>query len=63
MGVNPLSCVAIEDSISGILSAKSAKMKCIAVPDIVNKDDKRLGIADVVLPSLEDISEDTVSNL
>ncbi len=33
LGVNPGECVAIEDSINGIVSAKEAGMRCIAVPD------------------------------
>ncbi len=31
--VSPYQCVAIEDSINGIISATSAGMRCIAVPD------------------------------
>ena len=31
--VNPEECVAIEDSINGIVSAREAGMRCIAVPD------------------------------
>lgn len=33
LGVSPGECVAIEDSINGIVSAKDAGMRCIAVPD------------------------------
>lgn len=33
LGVSPEECVAIEDSINGIVSAKEAGMRCIAVPD------------------------------
>ena len=33
LGVSPEECVAIEDSINGIVSAKKAGMRCIAVPD------------------------------
>lgn len=33
LGVSPEECVAIEDSINGIVSAKDAGMRCIAVPD------------------------------
>ena len=49
-------CLAIEDSTNGILAAKAAKMKCIAVPEESN--DKRLGIADAVISSLADINDD-----
>ena len=33
LGVSPRECVAIEDSINGVSSAKAAGMACIAVPD------------------------------
>ena len=33
LGISPEECVAIEDSINGIVSAKEAGMRCIAVPD------------------------------
>lgn len=33
LGVNPSACVAVEDSLTGVLSATSAGMTCIAVPD------------------------------
>jgi beta-phosphoglucomutase-like phosphatase (HAD superfamily) len=50
LSVSMHACLAIEDSINGILAAKAAKMKCLAVPE--NIADKRLGIADAVIPSL-----------
>lgn len=63
LNVNPVFCVAIEDSINGIISAKAAKMKCIAVPEKELLNDKRLGIADIVVASLLDINEETISKL
>ncbi len=53
--VEPSECVAIEDSINGVRSAKAAGMYCIAVPD------KRLSQtefqnADLIVPSLDRIS-------
>jgi HAD superfamily hydrolase (TIGR01509 family) len=33
LGASPKECIAIEDSINGIVSAKEAGMRCIAVPD------------------------------
>jgi mannitol-1-/sugar-/sorbitol-6-/2-deoxyglucose-6-phosphatase len=49
LGVAPTACVAIEDSLNGVLAAKAARMRCIAVPEV---EDPRFVIADVVLPSL-----------
>lgn len=57
--VEPQFCLAIEDSITGIIAAKAAKMKCLAVPDIALRSDKRLGIADMILPSLASLDQKT----
>lgn len=57
LSVNPVQCVALEDSFNGMVSAKAAKMKLIAVPDAGMVGSKKLGVADVVLNSLEEINE------
>lgn len=57
LDVAPEYCLVFEDSINGILSAKSARMKCVAVPDHSVKGDPRLAIADLVIPSLLDFKE------
>ncbi len=54
LNVDPESCLAFEDTPRGVLAAKSARMKCIAVPDEMKKGDKIFQIADVVLDTLED---------
>ena len=63
LGVSPLHCVAFEDSPNGILSAKAAKMKCIAVPDPLMADDKRFGIADLVISSLANFTLKQLADL
>lgn len=63
LGVAPIHCIAFEDSFNGMLSAKAAKMRCIAVPEPGLIGSKKLGIADVVLPSLNDLTEETWSDL
>ncbi len=63
LNIQPQSCVCIEDSINGIIAVKAAKMKCIAIPSKELMGDKRLGIADIVLPSLLKINEDTFRQL
>ena len=57
LGVSPLECVALEDSVNGMISAKAARMKCIGVPDREILSDKRLGIADIIIPSLTVIND------
>ena len=49
LGIDPADCVAVEDSPNGVLSAKAAGMKCIAVPEPALRDDPRLAEADVVI--------------
>lgn len=53
LGVPPESCLALEDSPNGVLSAKAAGMYCIAVPDPHMADDPRMCRADLRLDSLE----------
>ncbi|MFM9106967.1 MAG: hexitol phosphatase HxpB, partial [Chloroflexota bacterium] len=52
LGVAPTRCVAFEDSPNGVVAAKAARMRCIAVPDHALAEDARFRIADAVLPSL-----------
>lgn len=57
--VEPSECVAIEDSINGVKSAKAAGMFCIAVPDKRLSQDKFLN-ADLIVPSLDRISSELI---
>jgi sugar-phosphatase len=57
LGIHRRQCLVFEDSIFGLLAAKAAEMTCICVPDHTITDDKRLAIADMVLPSLADFDE------
>jgi HAD superfamily hydrolase (TIGR01509 family) len=52
LGVIPEHCLVFEDSPSGVLAAKAAKMKCIAVPEPHVKSHPFIQIADVILGSL-----------
>ena len=58
LNVAPVECLAIEDSFNGVLAAKAAKMKCIAVPYEGVRHDRRFSIADVTLDSLLKIDSD-----
>jgi sugar-phosphatase len=49
LGVPPLDCVAVEDSLNGVISAKAARMRCVAIPD---RPAPAFAVADVVLPDL-----------
>jgi len=61
--ISPENTITFEDSFNGILSAKSAKITCIAVPEEVNKDNPKFVIADMILHSLEDFWESEWNNL
>lgn len=58
LDVDPEYCLAFEDSFNGLLAAKSARMKCVCVPDEMFSDHPKLAIADLILPSLLDFREE-----
>jgi HAD superfamily hydrolase (TIGR01509 family) len=61
LGVEAARCAAIEDSHSGIRSAKAAGMRVIAIPNAsYPPEDDALAQADVVLRSLDDLTPDVV---
>jgi len=53
LGVSPERCCVFEDAPAGIVAAKAARMVCVAVPDVEDRDRAELGIADLVLDTLE----------
>lgn len=53
LAVEPPRCIAVEDSVRGVISAKAAGMWCIAVPEPENRGDRRFAVADAVLDSLD----------
>lgn len=57
LGVAPASCLAMEDSPHGIAAAKSAGMRCVAVPDPLLAADPRYGQADLVISSLTELND------
>lgn len=54
LGVHPEHCIVFEDSPSGVLAAKAAKMTCVAVPEPELRDNKFVQTADLILDSLAD---------
>ncbi len=62
LGVVPAECVAIEDSINGLRSAKGAGMYCIAIPD-KRLTPEQFESADVILDSLRELTSETIKSL
>ena len=57
LGASPLSCLAFEDSINGMIAAKAARMKVVAVPEPHNDANPKYVLADLQLSSLTDFTE------
>jgi len=56
MKVLPVHCLAIEDSLAGLIAAKSAKMRTLVIPEESNRNNPRFTIADIRINSLEEFS-------
>jgi HAD superfamily hydrolase (TIGR01509 family) len=56
LGVRPERCLVIEDSVNGVISAKAARMKVVAVPDPSEFDNPKFAIADLKLNSLKELN-------
>lgn len=59
LGVRPDQCVVIEDAEKGVLAARAAGMKCIAVPSPRTAGND-FSAADLVLPSLHQVTVEIV---
>jgi len=60
---HPSNCVAIEDSLNGIISAKASGMKVIAVPEEKNWLNPKFAVADLLLKSLEEFNLQTIQKI
>ena len=58
LNVSPSECLALEDSLNGVLAAKAAQMKCIAIPELLQYDNPKFAIADTILKSLAEFNDD-----
>jgi sugar-phosphatase len=63
LGIPPGECLALEDSIPGLKSAKAAGMKAIAVPEPRLFGDPGYDIADEVLQTLKDLNQEVWNRL
>ena len=60
LGTPPVNCICFEDSFHGVIAAKAARMRCVAVPATAFIDQPRFHAADLVLGSLEDFTLETL---
>jgi len=60
---DPTHCLAIEDSFFGVIAAKSARMKVVAIPDPGEFHQPRYGAADLKISSLREINEESFDQL
>ena len=63
LDVAPQSCLAIEDSLNGVLAAKAARMECIAIPETSQQHNPKFAIADCTLKSLLELDDSVWNNL
>lgn len=63
LNVPPQECLALEDSLNGVLAAKAAQMKCIAIPEALQRNNPQFAIADLMLKSLEEFNDQVWNSL
>lgn len=63
LNVDPTQCLVFEDSFYGVVAAKAARMKVVAMPDSSEFDQDRFGAADLKIRSLTDFTLHTFHKL
>jgi len=63
LNVDPTLCLVFEDSFYGVVAAKAARMKVVAMPDSSEFDQDRFGVADLKIRSLNDFTLHTFQKL
>lgn len=63
LNVLPAQCLVFEDSVNGVIAAKAAKMKTIAIPEPNDRNNARFAIADAQLDSLLAVNDDLWNSL
>ena len=56
LALSPVECVVLEDSLTGVIAAKAARMACIAVPFDHPHQEPRFALADAIIGSLVDLT-------
>ncbi len=63
LNIDPTLCLAFEDSFYGVVAAKAARMKVVAMPDHLEYDQERFGAADLKIRSLSEFTPETFEKL
>ena len=58
LGIEPTRCLVFEDSRAGVIAARAASMSVVAVPTPEDRDEVEFLLADLTLPSLDELSPD-----
>jgi HAD superfamily hydrolase (TIGR01509 family) len=63
LGLDPVTCLAVEDSFNGAIAAKAARMRVVVVPESSALSSPRWGFCDAVLASLEAFDQSLLRSL
>lgn len=61
LGVSPTQCVALEDSVNGMIATKAARMRSIVIPQPELRDNARWTLADYKLDSLNHLTAEHIA--
>jgi mannitol-1-/sugar-/sorbitol-6-/2-deoxyglucose-6-phosphatase len=61
LGIDPLQCVTLEDSVNGMIATKAARMRSIVIPSPEYRADPRWVLSDIQLESLEQLRKEDIS--
>ena len=58
LGIDPVHCLVVEDSLNGIISAKAARMKVVCIPEKTHHPEPKLIIADYQYDTMQEMLKD-----